>query len=270
MSVLSLIDWNEEWKRSRVEKHAPMHNPTYWDKRAPEFTRHVDGGDYISQFLGILKPEPHWSVLDIGCAAGTLAIPMAPSVRSITALDASPVMLSLLGERCREQGVDNIRIVHGKWEDDWEDLDIGVHDVAIASRSLIVDDLRESILKLQEHASKRVIVSTLVDDGPYDRLVFEAVGRKFRPGPDYIIVYNFLRQMGVYANVAFTVKSDDKLYDDLDDAVNSMRWMLQEMTAREEERLRNYLKSCLVETNSHWKLPYRRFVRWAVLWWETN
>ena len=262
------IDWNELWRKTQAQKHVPMRDPGFWDKRAPEFTRHATASDYIGQFIAIMKPEPHWSVLDIGCAAGTLAVPLAGSVKSITALDPSTAMLSLLDVRCLKNGISNIRAVKGRWEDDWSELGIGVHDVAIASRSLLVDDLGEAVLKLQSHASKRVYISALVDDGPYDRKVLEAVGRKLCLGADYIVVYNLLRQMGIYANVTLTVKREEKSYGDVEDALNSMRWMVYEMTPEEEERLRDYLRGCLVRDGERWKLPYRLVERWAVLSWE--
>ena len=262
------IDWNEVWKTAQAEKHTPMRDPKFWDKRAPEFARHATTSDYIGQFMEILQPEPHWSVLDIGCAAGTLAVPLASSVKTITALDASAGMLALLRERCQEQGIGNIKTIHGRWEDDWDELGIGVHDVAIASRSLITEDLREAILKLQRYASQRIYVSTLVDDGPYDRTIVEAVGRKFRLGVDYIVVYNLLRRMGIHANVAFTVNREEKIFSDLENAVDSLRWMIHEMTPEEEQMLRTHLAGCLIKENGHWRLPHRRAVRWAVLWWD--
>jgi SAM-dependent methyltransferase len=269
MSMVS-NDWNELWRKAQSEKRIPRRDPGFWEKRAPEFSRHAASSSYIEQFMAIMKPEPYWSVLDIGCAAGTLAVPMARMVRSITALDSSNNMLCLLDERCRQHGIGNIRIVRGRWEDDWNELDIGVHDVAVASRSLVVDDLHRAVLKLQNHAARRVYISTLVDDGPYDRKVIEAVGRKVCLGADYIVVYNILREMGIYANVAMTVNRDEKSYRDLDDAVKSMRWMIYEMTPEEEGRLRAHLEGCLVREGDRWKLPYRRVVRWAVLWWDKD
>ncbi len=264
------IDWNALWRKTYADKQKPVRDPDFWDKRAPEFARHATASDYVGQFMAIMKPLPDWSVLDIGCAAGTLAVPLAPSVKSVTAMDPSTRMRELLKERCDRQGIDNIKIVDGKWEDDWDELGIGIHDVAIASRSLIVDDLRGAILKLQRHTSRRVYISTLVGDGPRDRKVVEAVGKKFCPGPDYIILINFLRQMGIFANLTFTCSDNEKCYSDVDDALNSMRWMVHGLTQTEENKLRNYLTKCLVRENGHWKLPYRRVVRWAIVWWDKN
>lgn len=264
------IDWNELWRETQARKNALMQDPKFWDKRAPEFTRHAIASDYIHQFFGVMQPEQDWTVLDVGCAAGTLAVPLAPSVKAITAMDPSMVMLTLLDKRCKEQGIGNVTAINGRWEDDWDELGIPVHDVAIASRSLIVDDLHEAVLKLQSRARKRVYISTLVDDGPHDRRIVEAAGREFCIGADYILVYNLLRQMGIYANIAFTVNREEKAYRDLDDALNSMRWMVHNMTPDEEKMLRDHLAAALIRENSHWRLPYKRVVRWAIIWWEKD
>ena len=262
------IDWNEVWKQFRKNRRDSTHDPEFWNRRALSFSRHASGSDYIRQFIDIMKPDPGWSVLDVGCAAGTLAVPLSSLVGSITAMDPSTAMLSLLDERCLKQGITNIRRVHGKWEDDWDALNIGVHDVAVASRSLITDDLRSALLKLESRAKKRVYLSAMVDDGPRDRRIVEAVGREFGPRADYIIVYNLLRRMGRYANVAFTATKEEKPFKDVADAVQSLRWMIQDMTPEEEARLTHHLESTLVRDSEGWRLPYSRVIRWAVLWWE--
>jgi SAM-dependent methyltransferase len=262
------IDWNAVWRQILIEKKAPARDPEFWDKRAPSFAKHASASNYIDQFLAIMKPQTHWSVLDVGCAAGTLAVPLAPSVKHITAMDPSTAMRALLKKRCDQAAIDNIAIVDGRWEDDWDELGIGMHDVAIASRSLMVEDLQAAILKLQRHATHRIYISTLVGDGPRDRRIIEAVGRTFQPGPDYSVAFNLLRQMDIFANLTFICSRNEKSYEDAADALNSLRWMVQDMTAAEEKKLADYLRRTLVREESRWKLPYRRVVRWAVLWWD--
>lgn len=267
MDMLS-IDWNEICRERQLKTSFPRGDFKFWDRRAHEFTRHATSSDYIGQFLQIMNPEPSWSVLDVGCAAGTLAVPLAGRVNRITAVDPSDVMLTLLGERCRQGGIDNIRAVKGSWEDDWDGLGLGVHDVAIASRSLLVPDLRQAILKLDAHARKRVYIATIVGDGPHDRKIVRAAGRSFHPGADYIYVVNLLYQMGIRANVTFTIQQEDKSFADVPEALDSIRWMVEGMSPEEEGRLREFLAGYLVPEGKSWKLPDRRPVRWAVLWWE--
>lgn len=114
--IMPSIDWNDLWMQIQNSRSNSTHDPEFWDKRAPALSEHTSKSDYIGQFINIMEPDPAWSVLDIGCAAGTLAVPLASLVDSITALDPSEAMLSILDERCRQQGITNIRSVKGRWE----------------------------------------------------------------------------------------------------------------------------------------------------------
>lgn len=263
------FDWNRVWRAHHAQKAmTERHGPNQWDKRAKEFTRAVTRGDYVEQFLELCDVRPEESVLDIGAAAGTLAAPLAGCATSVTALEPSIMMRELLRKRCASEGIRNLRAVEGRWEDDWDALGIAPHDVAIASRSLIVSDLSLAIAKLQAYARRRVYLSTLVDDGPFDRNLITAVGREFTPGVDYIVVLNYLRQIGVYANLAFTTHREARRFASLDEAVTGLSWMVHDITDTEQDRLRTYLDATLVRTEDALCLPRVRTVRWAVLWWD--
>jgi len=263
------VDWNHVWRKLHAQKAmSGRHGAKCWDNRAKDFTRAVARGDYIDQFLNICDLDPDSTILDIGAAAGTLAVPLAQKVRSVTALEPSEVMRTLLKERCDEEGLHNVLILAGRWEDDWENLGIGEYDVTIASRSLIIDNLSTAIAKLRRHTRKRVYLSTLVDDGPFDRNLVSAVGRHFEPGVDYIVVYNYLRQIGIYANLQFTLSKDQRTFANVDEAVEGLSWMVQEITEAETVRLREHLARTLIEENGRLRMPYPRTIRWAVIWWD--
>ena len=266
------FDWNQAWKDARARR-GPGHKrgADYWDKRAPSFAKHSKRSPYASAFLRLLGPSPDWSVLDVGCGAGTLAIPLARRVERITAMDISATMLDLLGDRCEQDGITNVTPVRLDWEDDWRAAGIGVHDVAIASRSMLVDDLKGAISKLNDHATVKVMVSLPVADGPFDRALFEAIDRDLDRGPDYIYLYNLLHQMGIFADVAIVAGSRrPKVYSDLDDAISGYRWMIEDMTHEEESRLRHYLEKHLVRSGAGWTLSRRHPVRWAVISWSVR
>jgi len=262
------IDWNLICKELRRERSHSSGKTAYWDKRAPSFARNASRSDYAGKFLRFVDIKPHWTVLDVGCAAGTLAIPLAERVKKITALDISGNMLALLRDRCIKLGITNIHTVHAGWEDDWDKLGIGVHDVAVASRSLITDDFRDSIVKLNRAARRRVYLSTIVGDGPHDRRIFEALGRDLNPGPDYICLNNLLYQMGIHANVNFVAYQECNSYESHEDAFKIVKCRFEEMSPEEEEILRAYLKDYLVYRDGKWVMAYRRKICWAVLWWD--
>jgi len=206
----------------------------------------------------------------MACGGGTLAIPLARKVKSITAVDFSERMLEIVEQRCRAGGIANVKTLLGRWEDDWNRLGIGMHDVAIASRSLLSEDAGDSLVKLDRVAKRAVYLSTQVGDGPFDRKLLESAGREFRLRPDYIFYVNLLYEMGIRANVAFIPEPNHHAWESHEEAFEDQRWMLQGMSDEEEEKVRAYLRQHLVLVGGHWQLPYSRNYSWAVLYWTKN
>lgn len=261
------LDWNLLWKQDKKADSA-RNRRDYWDRRAPSFTSSSLEDGYTEPFLSILNPAPDWTVLDVGCGAGTLAVPLAKKVRGITAIDFAPAMIELLNGRCRSAGIENIATHVTGWEDDWSALGIEPHDAAIASRSLVVDDLRAALEKLNNFARKRVVISAPAGPGPFDPQLFAVVGRELKPNPDYIYVYNLLYQMGIYANVSFVVKRFCRTFASPEEAFDSVRWMFEELSSVEQSRLECFLSDHLVRAGERWKLDYERRVHWAIIWWD--
>jgi SAM-dependent methyltransferase len=261
------LDWNRLWKQDK-RADPKRTRRDYWDRRAPSFAnRSVEDG-YTEPFLSILNAESDWTVLDIGCGPGTLAIPLAGKVRAVTGIDFAPAMIELLNVRCRDAGIKNVTTHVAGWEDDWSSLGIEPHDATIASRSLVVDDLQSALEKLNNFARKRVVISAPAGEGPFDPQLFAVVGRELEPNPDYIYVYNLLYQMGIYANVSFLVKTFARTFANAEEAFESVSWMFEELSTVEESRLQRFLSTHLVRDGERWKLDYERKVRWAIIWWD--
>lgn len=261
------IDWNQAWREGRKSATSPVRDEKFWDNRASSYAQAASETGYAEKFLAIMNPRAHWQVLDMACGGGTLAIPLANRVKAVTAVDFSSSMLAILQKRCQDLGIDNIRPLKGSWEDDWDALGIGLHDVAIASRSLVADDLRGSLVKLDRVARERVYLVMTVGDGPHDRRMFEAIGRPLHPRPDYIYAYNLLYQMGIYPEVAFIHNEDAKTFADPEEAWNASQWMFHRLSRTEEDKLRSFILHHLVCRDGKWSFDYRRVVRWAVIWW---
>jgi hypothetical protein len=75
--------------------------------------------------------------------------------------------------------------------------------------------------------------------------------------------------MGIFANVS-VIEKQTPTYANAEEAVDSLRWMLENMTPAEEEALRRFIGAHLAPVGERWKLDYRRPVCWAVIWWKVD
>lgn len=266
---LEPINWNERWGHAVARKWPSIDNRSrYWDQRAPSFAARSLSSPYTTGFLKVLAPKPEWSILDVGCGVGALAIPLASHVKQVTAIDFSEAMIEHLDRRCQAMGIANIRTSHTGWEDDWDEAGIGTHDVAIASRSLVVNDLETAIRKLDKAARTRVLIASPAGDGPMDRRALEAVGRPFQKGPDYIYVYNILHEMGIYAHVSILHSEEERTFGNPEEALAIYRTLIDNLTPEEDARLIAYLSQELILRKGVWALRHPNPTQWALIWWE--
>ncbi len=262
------IDWNEMWREARVRKSWQRKKREHWDQRAEGFAARNLDSPYVEQFLAHLRLEPEWSVLDMGCGPGTLALPLAEKVARVTAVDFSPAMLAELEKERSRRCLTNLAPLQAAWEDDWEAAGIAPHTVVIASRSLAVDDLAAALLRMDRWATKAVYLSDRVGAGPFDPDLFAALGRPFEPGPDYIITLNLLYSLGIHAHLDFITLAATRRYRSREEAIQSHVWMFDDLSAKEYDRLVHYVDERLVRAGDDWQLSRRTPPRWALIWWE--
>jgi SAM-dependent methyltransferase len=263
---MAMIDWNRLWLESRSERTWQGKTPEDWNQRAGGFARRNASSQYATEFLRRLDLRPEMTVLDMGCGPGTLAIPLAGRVKQVTAVDFSTAMLDRLAERAAGAGITNIEIINGSWEDDWSSLGIGGYDLVIASRSLSVDDLQGALVKLNNCAREQVVIGDRVGNGPFDPALFQAVGREFVPGPDYIYTVNILYQLGIHARVDFIEIPEPKTFESREAAIDSCAWMLHRMTAGEQEALARYFDEVLKRNADRtWSMKGQISPKWAFI-----
>ncbi len=268
-TTYSDLDWHILWQNARKKKSWTAKGSADWDKKAVAFAARNRDSPYVNLVLQHLPLDKDMSVLDAGSGPGTLSIPLARQVRSVTALDYSRGMLDVLEELSRKQGLDNITTVFGSWEDNWKELGIKQHDICIASRSLSVDNLRAALRKLNSYAKRLVFIADRITPTPFDPEAFRAVGRPFRSGPDYIYTINTLYSMGIHPCVDIISLEPKACFASMEEALNSYRWMFKDLTAKEETGLKEYILD-----NSHSGESGELIVnrshppRWALIWWK--
>ncbi|MEN8189829.1 MAG: class I SAM-dependent methyltransferase [Thermodesulfobacteriota bacterium] len=267
------IDWDRLWKNSRRNKSWCSKGAGDWNKKARSFQERNSRSPYVDLFLEKIDPflDSSTTILDVGAGPGTLALPLAGHGASVTAIDYSPTMLEILEQSGADQGHKNITTICAAWEDDWQSHGVVPHDIAIASRSMAVDDLRSALTRLNRYAKKYVFISDRISPTPFEPAAFEAIGRDFNSGPDYIYTLNILYTMGIHPHVDIIKLDQDTRFDSIDTAMKSYRWMLKELTTKEEELLRSYLERQIVARDGD-SVTIRRSrpPRWALIWWPTN
>ena len=263
------IDWDILWRNAREQKSWKGKKVEDWDRNAKAFAERNQGSPYANLLLSRLPLQRSMTVLDIGAGPGTLALPLAECVASVTAIDYSQQMLALLQQRAEDKKLTNIRTINCAWEDDWNALNVGIHDLAIASRSLGVENLRGALRKLNEHAEKFVVITDRIAPTPFDPGAFKAIGRPFDSGPDYIYTVNILYTMGIHPNLEIIELEQDLLFSNMEDALTAYTWMFKDLRAIEIDKLREYLLSRIRTSGKDHLVIRREFPpRWAMIWWK--
>jgi ubiquinone/menaquinone biosynthesis C-methylase UbiE len=65
-------------------------------------------GASLGRLVELVKPEPHWRVLDVATAAGHTAFAFAPHVAHVVASDITPEMLAEAAKLAAERGIANV------------------------------------------------------------------------------------------------------------------------------------------------------------------
>ena len=273
-----IINWDELWKATHTGgfHHHGKDLVAHWDSRAKEFNKrvmkHRDKAHSQAADLGIL---PHETVLDVGAGTGRLAIPMARLAKSVTALDQSEGMLACLRENMAAEGIENITCIKKSWQD-LSPKEIEHHDVVISSNSLGVYDLKEALTKMDSLAKRAVYIFTFTDhkrdDGFRDFLMRKEAGREkasWEPaGPaGYLVIYNLLADMGIYADIKIMEWQQDEHYASVDDAVAEWKKM-HGVPEEKEKELQEFLSKKLVEDGTGYKL--HRQHRQAMISWQKS
>ncbi|MBM6755647.1 methyltransferase domain-containing protein [Collinsella tanakaei] len=283
-SRLLETDWNEEWKALQAKRRGPD-DPSFWDARARHF-RPRETHPYAQAFLELTGIRAGETVLDMGCGAGSLAIPLAHAGHRVIAVDFSPRMLAVLDETARECGLfDRIDPVQLAWDDDWRLAGIEPKsvDVALASRSIATADLKAALGKLTAAARRRCAITLIAGASPrYDEHIMDAIGASVTRSGDYVYAFNILIGMGLTPEVRYIASPRRDTFDSLEDGVADFSRMLEDGNEDRIDELRAYIAQHMVE-NPHvgepgskgrpqgaYMLDHIRMVRWAHLSWDAR
>lgn len=279
--ALISTDWAAEWRETQVFRYAPD-DPAVWNARAKHF-KPRETHPYARDFIALVDAQPGESIFDMGCGAGSLAIPFAQAGHPVIAADFSPAMIETLQEGIAyhhlEQSISPVRLA---WDDDWKAAGLTEKsvDIAIASRSVATYDLKAALLKLDRMARRRCCVTLVTGSSPrYDEHILNAIGVATTQGRDYIYAFNILTQLGITPEVRYIDSPRRDTFDTLEEALADFSRMLEGGNEHRIGELETYLKAHMIP-NEHagepgqkgkpqgrYALDHIRNVRWAFISW---
>lgn len=270
-----------DWDKAYQDWHLYLNNMppggeesrAHWNARVGRFLRKTGRSDYINQLIELLDLAPEDTVFDMGCGAGSLAVPLAKEGHDVIAVDFAEAMLEGLAQLAEEEGASGrIKTFQRSWQQDWSDLPVA--DVAISSRSFVSADLATTLPKLEKQARKRCVLSVGAGDRPFrDARIFEAMGRDAEakvPPRELGLITNYLWANGRLPRVDYIEypgfwSRDTR--EELEDAIGKTHAPQNE---EQERLLAVFLEEHMTydEDEGKWTLDYPRKDRWGVITWD--
>lgn len=263
---ISKINWEVVWQKSIKKNFKKEKN---WDDIAKDYGKWLEHDDYPDVLIGEMKLSKEDTVLDIGCAEGTISRKIAKKVKSLTGLDKSKLMLEELNKKAKIDNLNNINTIQMNIED-MDPEKLGNYDIVLASRCLNgISEIKECILKLNQIANKYVYITVFGSSThKYKKEKAKIAGKEFKAGTDYIILVLLLKSLGIEANVIQLDCKNLKEYHNFEEAIDRSIWRLGEIEEENRENLINYFKESFVQNErGNWVNPKDK-TDLVLIWWK--
>jgi 2-polyprenyl-3-methyl-5-hydroxy-6-metoxy-1,4-benzoquinol methylase len=178
----------------------------HWNNRARTFSNEIEKRwshpDSSRDFLvSRLCSQPRSTLVDIGAGTGAWATLAARYVASVTAIDCSPGMIAVMRENLDKAGILNVRIIQGSWPD----VEVEPHDFSLCAHAMYGQpDLPGFVRKMIEATRQTcfMLIRAPKPNGLMAEFARMVLGHS-HDSPNFVIAYNTLFEMGIYANVLF-------------------------------------------------------------------
>lgn len=258
------IDFNKLYKEQKKKTSFKAKNCEAWNKKAYKMNKSIHNSVYNKELLDLIDLKDCESLLDVGCGVGNLSLVLAKKLKKVFSLDFSSKMLEFLNENAKALNLNNIETFNSSWYDDWKDIPKA--DLVIASRSMEVKDMQVALVKLNNQANRKVVLSYKVGGSFVSDEVLQFIKKTVNKKPDYIYILNILYNMGIHASLNF-VRSEGRnsKYSSYEDFEQSVVWSLGELNSKELILLKAYYENKVVN-----KKEKDEFVKWAVISWDKD
>ncbi len=249
---------------------AKKQGTTFWDERAAWFNQNTKGDTFEPEMLiSKVNVTPDTTILDIGAGTGRFSVYLAPRARHVTAVDHSPEMLKYLRDNAAEAGVTNITTLQASVEELAINGNVKPHDIVIAAYSLDVNDMGDSLVKIDALAIEHAFIFTWVKRTFWDMenlwpLVHS--GEKFVPCPGHDYIIKILNEMGIHPKLETFWKEKDKIFQSWDAALRDVKEFIGIEGNEKDALLLGYLKDHLAERGEN--IVHHGTTERVMLWWD--
>jgi SAM-dependent methyltransferase len=182
------------WHRERTGWRGSVNSGNFWNgfdlwETYEPYTRYP--GKLMAPILNCITPQT--TVLDVGTGTGALALPMAASARSVTAVEPSSAQCARLLKKAEQLGLANLKVFENRWEE-VRIQELETHDVVTAGYCLFMPEIEPALWKMDQLARRRIFMVHLADHDLQEPIL-RILGRR-TPLPDHRMLRNVLTELG--------------------------------------------------------------------------
>ncbi len=248
-----LVRTNDEPKPEKLLKRYAAHTQKKKERPDPLL-------DFVLKNL-----DSQDTAIDIGAGSGRWTIPLAKTIKTVTAIDPTNAMADILRENLKDSNITNVEIVPATWEE----ASVAPHDITVCAHAMYSSaDLENFVRKMEQNTRKYCYLAIRLPpaDGILGELTLKITGCR-HDSPDALIAYNALYSMGIYANVMVETGIVNWVNETLDEAfIRAKRHLHLENSDAYDKLIHVTLEKRLKYVEGSYIWPDG--MRSALLWWS--
>ncbi|GAA0180310.1 class I SAM-dependent methyltransferase [Clostridium sediminicola] len=202
------VDFNEVWKkaihckgeRNRSRGFFDEVEAEFWKDYSEKYDKNPSLYDYaphtFDKLLSIVGENK--TLLEFGCGTGKFTLPMSHKSEKIIAVDFSEHMLEKISNKLKANKIDNVVLLHSKFED----IDIDkVDSIYCINANYRIINIESALKKMNNMAKENVVIVWTMQRNIYDDILNKTVKKGIERCQEYIHLVNILYEIGIDPNV---------------------------------------------------------------------
>ncbi len=255
-NLATKISWSKNWSDLLIQNNACTGSPELakiWSSKELAYAFWEKTRAQINFYEPILQEIPVQAderVLDIGTGPGTMAIPLARRGAKIIAIEPAPGMVAVLSDNIQSNQISNITVINNCWESVRIE-DIGLVDHVIACFSLGMQNIKESLEKMDRISTKSVTLVWFSGKNAWDQMMeglcTGTCGLSYTSGPKSDLLYPVLNEIGIYPDVRHIHTHFFERFESYNEALILLNNRCRSSFLGKEESIRKWMHMHLIK-----------------------